>query len=61
MRLVRSDEKPTVGAVVNLATLDALARRWYANRLDPDWRPRTKAESQAILTGVGLTGAFWRL
>ena len=61
MRLVRSDEFPTTGALVDIPTLDALAERWYGNRLDPDWRPRTKAESQAILDGVGLTGDFWQL
>ena len=61
MRLVRSDEDPTTGALVDIATLDTLAARWYGNRLDPDWRPRTLAESQAILDSVGLTGDFWRL
>ena len=30
-------------------TLMRLARRWYGDRLDPDWRPRTRDESQAIL------------
>ena len=27
----------------------------------PDWRPRTREQSQAILDAVGLTGDFWRL
>jgi len=61
MRLLRSEEEVTAGEVVDLATLAELARRWYGNRLDPDWRPRTLAESQAILDSVGLTGEFWRL
>jgi len=61
MRLVRSDEEPTTGALVDLATLDELARRWYGNRLDRDWRPRTLEQSQAILSSVGLTGDFWQL
>jgi hypothetical protein len=61
MRLVRSDEEPATGALVDLATLDELARRWYGDRLDPDWRPRTLAESQALLSSVGLTGDFWQL
>jgi hypothetical protein len=61
MRLLRSEEDVTEGELVDLATLADLARRWYGNRLDPDWRPRTLAESQAILDSVGLTGAFWRL
>jgi hypothetical protein len=61
MRLLRSGEDVSEGEVVDLATLAELARRWYGNRLDPDWRPRTLAESQAILDSVGLTGEFWRL
>ncbi len=61
MRLVRSDETVLEGVVVPLDVLDELARRWYGNRLSPDWRPRTLEASQAILTSVGLTGEFWRL
>ena len=61
MRLLRSEEEVTAGELVDLATLAELARRWYGNRLDPDWRPRTLEESQAILDSVGLTGEFWRL
>lgn len=49
------------GAILPLAQLQRLAARWYGDRLDPDWRPRTQAESQAVFASVGLTGAFWRL
>ena len=38
-----------------------LAQRWYGDRLEPDWRPRTREGSQAILDGVGLRGPFWSL
>ena len=38
-----------------------LARAWYGGRLDPDWRPRTRDEAQAILDGAGLSGPFWSL
>ena len=61
MRLVRSDEVPAGGATVEIDALRALAARWYGDRLDPAWRPRTQEQSQAILDGVGLTGAFWAL
>ena len=61
MRLLRSGEGVTTGELVALDTLTELARRWYGDRLDRDWRPRTLAESQAILDEVGLTGEFWRL
>jgi hypothetical protein len=60
MRLVRSDEEPH-GERVDLATLSALARDWYGDRLDPAWRPRSAEESQRVLGANGLTGDFWRL
>ena len=49
------------GASMSAATLNELARRWWWTRLEPDWRPRTPAASQAILDEIGLTGEFWRL
>ena len=49
------------GATMSAATLNALARAWWWSRLDPDWRPRPPDESQTILDGLGLTGAFWQL
>jgi hypothetical protein len=62
MRLLRSEEEvPDGGAAVPVATLAPLARDWYGDRLDPGWRPRSTAESQAILERHGLTGPFWRL
>jgi hypothetical protein len=61
MRLLRSGSEITQGELVDLQTLQTLARRWYGDRLSPDWRPRTLDESQAILESVGLTGDFWRL
>ena len=61
MRLVRSDEDVLQGELVPLDVLDRLAQRWYGDRLSPRWRPRSLAESQAILSSVGLTGEFWRL
>jgi hypothetical protein len=38
-----------------------LAEAWWWDRLDPDWRPHTLDQNQAILDGLGLTGEFWRL
>lgn len=61
MRLVRSDEVPSGGAVVELQVLEALAAEWYGDRLHPGWSPRTVERSQAILERHGLTGPFWSL
>lgn len=61
MRLLRSEDVPAGGATVPLEQLERLARAWYGDRLDPDWRPRTVAESQRILAEVGLTAEFWQL
>jgi hypothetical protein len=61
MRLLGSRSEVTEGELVDLPTLRRLARRWYGDRLDPGWRPRTREQSQAILDEVGLTGEFWRL
>jgi len=68
MNLFRSEEHVdrwlrgrTPGATIPVATLAALAEAWWSTRLLPDWRPRTRSESQAILEGLGLTGGFWRL
>ena len=49
------------GASLSASTLHELARRWWSTRLDPNWRPRPAAPSQAILDELGLVGEFWRL
>jgi hypothetical protein len=49
------------GASLSATKLNELARRWWWTRLDPDWRPRSVDESQAILDELGLKGAFWQL
>jgi hypothetical protein len=49
------------GAVFPVEQLWELAQAWYGDRLDPAWVPRTREQSQAILSRVGLVGPFWRL
>jgi hypothetical protein len=49
------------GAVFPAGQLWQLARAWYGDRLDPDWRPKTRDQNQGVLDAVGLTGPFWRL
>ena len=38
-----------------------LARRWYAGRMEPEWRGRPAQVNQAIFEEIGLTGDFWRM
>jgi hypothetical protein len=54
-------EKKTRGAVVSLEQVWRLAKAWYTDPRDLSWRPRTRAESQAVLSSVGLTSEFWQL
>ena len=60
MRLVRSDEVGG-GELIGVQQLEALAEVWYGDRLDPEWAPRTRDESQRLLADAGLTGEFWEL
>ena len=48
------------GEVITLEKTWELAQGWYWNRMQADYRGRTKAEAQQILEDIGLTGAFWR-
>lgn len=38
-----------------------LSQRWYGDRLDPAFVGRPLEEAQQMLSGVGLTSAFWQL
>jgi hypothetical protein len=68
MNLFRSEEDlerwlagRAPGATITAGKLSELAHAWWSDRLDPDWRPRTRERNQAILDRLGLTGDFWRL
>ncbi len=68
MNLFRSEEHiaawlgaRTPGATISVTKLADLALAWWGDRLAPDWRPRTRAQNQAILDRLGLTGEDWRL
>ena len=61
MRLLRSEDEAGDGVVIGVRRLHELARVWYGDRLDPDWRPRPRDESQRLLADVGLDGPFWEL
>lgn len=51
----------TLGALVPLRKVWQLAKAWYADPRAPDWRPRSRDDSQRVLASVGLTGEFWEL
>ena len=38
-----------------------LARAWYADKLDAQWRRKTAEEAEAVFAELGLTGSFWNL
>jgi hypothetical protein len=68
MNLFRSEEHVTrwlgnrePGATIPVAQLSELAHAWWGDRFSPEWRPRSRDESQAILDRLGLAGDFWRL
>jgi hypothetical protein len=68
MNLFRSEEhiqrwlrSREAGVTIPVAKLSELAHAWWSDRLDPDWRPHTRAQNQAILDGLGLVAEFWRL
>jgi hypothetical protein len=49
------------GTTIAVTALAELAQAWWGDRLSPGWRPHTRAQNQAILDRLGLTGPFWRL
>jgi hypothetical protein len=68
MNLFRSEEHITrwlgerePGATMPVAKLSELAHAWWADRLAPDWRPRTREQNTAILERLGLSDEFWTL
>ena len=49
------------GATMSPATCWSLAREWYHDRCDPQWRRRTVDEAHSAFRQLGLTGDFWKL
>jgi hypothetical protein len=49
------------GATLSLDQAWRLADAWYSDRLDPTWRRKTPAESEALFAEIGFEGDFWRL
>ena len=68
MNLFRSEEHIALwlggrapGITITSTKLSELAHAWWSDRLDPDWKPRTKQENQEILDRLDLIGAVWQL
>jgi hypothetical protein len=49
------------GATIRADKLCELGHAWYSDRLEPDWRPHTLEQNQAILNRLGLNDRFWQL
>lgn len=49
------------GATLSIDQGWRLAKAWYQNKMEPDWRRATLPEAEAILGEIGLTGPFWSL
>lgn len=49
------------GAVFTILGLWQLTRRWYGDRLSPDFRGRTLEQAQSIFREAGLTSPFWQI
>jgi hypothetical protein len=60
MRWLESTSRQ-LGATISSEKLCELAHAWHASTLSPDWQPRTRDQSQAILDRLGLTHDFWQL
>ena len=49
------------GVILTERQLCDLSQEWESDRLDPNWQPRSVADWQTILDGLGLTGPFWQI
>lgn len=49
------------GEVIPAEQCFELGRRWYAGRLEKDWRRPSAEAMEATFRAVGLTSGFWKL
>ena len=49
-----------VGGVFSLEQGWLLAQKWYGDRLDPNWKPTSHKEAEALFASCGLTGEFYK-
>ena len=48
------------GEIVPLAQIWELSKRWYGNRMDPNFRGRSAEQATEVFRQAGLTSDFWR-
>lgn len=56
-----AEQAPGCGYVASAGAVWDLAKVWYGDRLDPDFRPHTRSHNQALLAERGFAGEFWNL
>jgi hypothetical protein len=56
-----SQHRQSRGEALSLGLTWRLAKAWYVDRRDLEWKPRSREQAQAVLDQVGLTSAFWKL
>jgi len=49
------------GASLSMDRIWELSRRWYQNRMSPEYHGRTAEQARAIFSELGLTSAFWQV
>ena len=49
------------GETFSLEQQWALARAWYSDRMEADWRRKTPDEVEALFAELGLVSAFWAI
>ena len=49
------------GAFLSIAQVWDLSRRWYHNRMSPDYHGRSMEQVQEIFREAGLTSSFWAI
>ncbi len=57
----RSARELPRGGVLDPNVAWQLARDWYQDKVNPQWRRHTVDETQALFERLGLRGDFWRL
>ena len=57
----RAKAKPPAFTTLTIEQATGLAHRWYARKLDPDWRRFTDEEAEVIFDDLALDPAFWHV